>query len=109
VNIVNSDTKNSEKENKETKTKGKKRKNVILDDEDQLPNKKQKIYDIGSEDALWCLNYDQFIRKMKHISILEYVKKKINQISSDVVKIILDMTSNYEKTTCDENSCKFFI
>jgi hypothetical protein len=116
----------NKKNNKEDKKINKKRK-IIFDEEDSEEKneeekneeeineedkiiKKKKLRESDTEiNTLWSINFDQFIRKIKHNSIIEYVKKKINENSADVLKVIIDFISSKEKTLNDENSCVFYF
>lgn len=78
----------------------------VLDEEDQ-DLKKKKVEETNFDDMsqiLWRINYDQFSRKMRHDSIIDYTQHRLNKTAGLVIKKMIELSSVYEREKNDSVS-----
>ncbi|KAL1550333.1 DNA-directed RNA polymerase III subunit rpc3-like [Salvia divinorum] len=79
-------------------TVGQKRKNVVLDSDDELSDVNRRI------EVLWRVNFEEFLWRLIHKACISHVKTSINNEASIVLSAALDLIGQSETRLNAENS-----
>ncbi|XP_047938408.1 DNA-directed RNA polymerase III subunit rpc3 isoform X2 [Salvia hispanica] len=77
---------------------GQKRKNIVMDSDDELADVNRKI------EVLWRVNFEEFLWRLIHKACISHVKTSINNEASIVLSAALDLIGQSETRMNAENS-----